>query len=112
MYAGSTAGGVTIRSELPTAFDQTNSPRKRGGTSAALMRASGQADLGEGLSLLRRMERDHQVPWTADGLPILRARMGVIPLQGNDWFASNLLNDKPSGDVQDFYYQSGGLHRA
>ena len=106
VYAGSMAGGVTIRSELPTALTKLILPGS-GGTSAALLRASGQADLGagsissEGWSAITRY-RGQRMDYQYSG-----ARMRVIPRQGNDWLASNLLNDKPSGDVQEFYYQAG-----
>jgi hypothetical protein len=71
------------------------------------MRASGQADLGEGsissegwsaITRYRGQRMDYQY---------FAAKMGVIPLQENDWFASNLLNDKPSVAGKTFYYQAG-----
>ena len=107
VYAGSTAGGVTIRSELPTALTKLILPGSGGGTSAALMRASGQADLGEGSVSSEGWSAITRYHGQRMDYQYFAARMGVIPLQGNDWFSSNLLNDKPSGDVQDFYYQSG-----
>ena len=55
VYAGSMAGGVTVRSEIPTALTKLILPGS-GGTSAALLRASGQADLGAGeVSLSRNL---------------------------------------------------------
>ena len=77
VYAGSMAGGVTVRSELPTALTRLILPGA-GGTSAALLRASGQTDLGagtvstEGWSILTRYQgkrMDYQY---------FAARMGVI----------------------------------
>jgi len=77
VYVGSMAGGVTIRSELPTALTKLILPGA-GGTSAALLRASGQTDLGAGsvssegwstLTRYRGKRMDYQY---------FAARMGVI----------------------------------
>ncbi|MBP9669774.1 hypothetical protein KBD75_00015 [Candidatus Woesebacteria bacterium] len=106
IYAGGLGGGVTVRSELPSASHRLITAGT-GGTTGALIRGSGSTDLGSGTisddlwSAVARY-RGKRMDYT-----YFAAQLGVVPAQANDWGADTM--NKP-GTTKEFHYlrpQSG-----
>ena len=106
IYSGSDAGGLTIKSEVPTG-NYLLIPGSVGSV-AALMRSSGTYETGSGsLAATNLWNTLTKYKGKEVNYASLAAQMGVVPGQGND--IPNDIMDKPTYEAdKDFYYIKPG----
>lgn len=95
VYAGGLGGGVTIRSELPSASTRLIAPGT-GGAVGALLRASGTTDLGLGTVSTPGYSTIARYRGKVMDYDYFASQMGVLTDQPNDW--ASVFITKPSYD--------------
>lgn len=104
VYAGSTANGTTIRSQLPQATDKLILPGSGGGTDAALIRASGTVDLGPGTVSTSGWNTKATYKGKKTDFDYFAAGLGVIKNQNSDWLSANVIDLPSYPATKDFGY--------
>lgn len=106
VYVGGLGGGVTVRSEMPSASYRLILAGGAGSV-GALLRGDGSTDLGSGSVSDDLWTATSKYKGKKMDYAYFAAQMGVLPTQANDWGADTM--NKP-GTTKDFHYidpQSG-----
>lgn len=103
VYVGSKDGGTTIRSELPLATSKLILPGSGGGTEGVLVRASGNADLGDGTVSTSGWSTKGAYKGKITDYGYFAAALGVIQGQDSDW-SSNVIDLATYPTTKNFGY--------
>lgn len=99
IYVGGLGGGVTVRSEMPSASNRLILAGTGG--VGALLRGAGSTDLGSGSVSDSLWTATSKYKGKRMDYAYFAAQMGVLPAQANDWGADTM--NKP-GTTKDFHY--------
>jgi hypothetical protein len=107
VYVGSTSGGTTVRSTLPTSTSRLILPGAGGGTVAALLKASGNASLGSGSVSDTGWIATSKYKGKTLNYDFFATQYGITSTTPTTW-GGNGMNQLASG--QKYYYEkpSGG----